>query len=347
MKTSLTIYRNACKSYDHAAQLFQSNGVPFKTLWVPFDSGNRTAAINLNHAMGSFIGCDILIGANGNCGTRYAILPIPAHWTEDGEVTDLANALCARLGKSSGYRVLKADARLRSIIEGIVEMAGAEWSSEIYGDVAAIDLVSGEEKLEALKPVNQQMVREVMRMDEATGIAYVTKADAKKLAKALHRYPKGHNFAKQVIGVSLWTARLYRSNGKVVLSNFNAPVKRTIEVASIDYYDVLNGDKKVIVLIGEPAKAVAELDRTLAAEDAQMLARVEQTYMRGIQVSRPGQEAVVVHSREEIIDLLPKWGLAWNAPSQHYMDNFLSSPEESCKLLLPNSGPVPTILARL
>lgn len=357
MKTALTIYRNGTKSYDRTVQVFELNGATFKTLWVPVESGNRTAAINLNHEIDDFIGCDILMGANGNCATRYAILPIPAHWEEPFtgtpadetcEVMTLAKALCARLGKTSGYRVLKADIRLVEIIREIVRMAGAEWSSAIYGDVDAIDLVSGEEKLESLRPVNQQMVREVIRTHKPTGLLYVTKSDADRLRKALHRYPKGHQFAGQFIGLTYWMeGRLERSSNGTVQMTSRVASPRNIEQATIAFYDVHNNDKHVVALVGNVTKAIAELDRAIAAEDARLRDMLEQTFVRGVKVERIGHTPQVVHSREAILDLLPKWGLAWNAPSQRYMDNFLTNPLPSCKMLLPNSGPVPTILTRL
>jgi hypothetical protein len=349
MKTALSIVRKNFTNYDHAQQEWNLNGVAFKTLWVPFESSNRTAAINLNHAMGDFIGCDILIGANGNCGTGYAILPIPAHWTEDVEVTNIATALCSRLGKTSGYRVLKADDRLRSIIEEIVAMAGEEWSTAIYGDVATIDLVTGEEKLEALKPVNQQMVRDVVRIHKATGRKYVTKADAAKLRNTLHRYPKDHHFKKQFIGVSFWMeGRMERSiyTGAVQMTP-RLPGPRNTEQATIEFYDVRDNDKGVLIMVGDPTKAIAELDRVIAADDARLKEMVEQTWTRGVRVSRPGHTATVVHTREEVVALLPQWGLTWNDYSHKYMDNFLDTPLLRCALRLPNSGPIDTVLTRL
>jgi hypothetical protein len=348
MKNALTTYLHSCKSYDHSVNLFTHNGVEFKTLWVPFDSGNRTATINLNHAIGDFVGCDILVGYNGNCSTPYAILPIPAQWTEEGEVTDLATALCARLGKTSGYRVLKADARLVEIIREIVRMAGPQWSDAIYGDIDTIDLVTGDEKLERLRPVNQQMVRDVVRMHEGSGIAYVLTGEAKRLAKVLHRYPKGHQFQGQIIGVSISAATLYRGHAeRVCFSSFNAPRLRSVERTAIEYYDVGNGDKRMLLMVGDPAKAIAELDRKLAADDARMRDMVEQTFVRGVRVSRPEKPTTIVRTKDEIMTLLSAWGLEWNTPSLKRVDRFLKSPEATCHLFLRNSGPVSTILARL
>lgn len=349
MKAALTTYRKQTKSYDRSIVNYIHNGEEFSTLWVPFNSSNRTAAINLNHEMGDFIGCDILVGANGNCGTGYAILPIPAQWSEDVEVESLATTLCARLGKTTGYRVLKADDRLRSIIEEIVRMAGPEWSGAIYGDVDAIDLVSGEEKLEALKPVNQQMVLDVVRTHTATGLKYVTKADAAKLRKTLHRYPKGHHFKNQFIGVSFqMEGRMERSayTGQVQMTP-RLPGTRNVEQATIEFYDVRENDSKVVIMVGNPTKAIAELDRAIAADDARLREMVEKTWTRGVRVSRPGHTATVAHSRKEIVALLPQWGLTWNEYSEKCMDNFFDTPLERCALRLPNSGPIDTVLTRL
>lgn len=358
MRTALSIYRANCKSYEHNVEVFEHNGVAFKTLWVPYNSGNRTASINLNHEIDNFIGCDILVGRNGNCGTGYAILPIPAHWTgpfsgpdteDTSEVMTLANALCERLGKTSGYRVLKADARLVEIIREIVRMAGPEWSSAIYGDVDAIDLVSGEEKLEALKPVNQQMVLDMVRIHRATGRKYVTKADAARLRNTLHRYPNDHHFKKQFIGVSFWMeGRMERSShtGAVQMTP-RLPGPRNIEQPTIEFYDVRDNDKGVLIMVGDPTKTIAELDRLIAADDARLKEMVEQTWTRGVRVSRPGHTATVVHSREEVVALLPQWGLTWNEYSHKYMDNFIDTPLLRCALRLPNSGPIDTVLTRL
>jgi len=356
MRTALQLVKKGFTDYDHGQQKWNLNGASFKTLWVPFDSGNRTAAINLNHAMGGFIGCDILIGANGNCGTRYAILPIPAHWNDPFhgtgvddtcEVMVLANSLCARLGKTSGYRVLKADDRLRAIIEEIVAMAGEEWASVIYGDVAAIDLVTGEEKLEMLKPLNQQMVRDLVRIHKATGLAYVTKRDAANLRRTMHRYPKDHHFAKQFIGVSFWmTRRMERSSTGAVQMSHRLPGTRNVEQATIDFYDVQDNDKKVQIMVGDLTKSIAGLDRVIAADDARLVEMVEQTLVRGIRVSRPHRATTTVHSKGEIVALLSAWGLEWNEPCLKKVDHFIATPKESCGLFLRNSGPVPTILAR-
>ena len=47
------------------------------TLWIPFDSGNRTAHINLNHEVCGFDDDGFLIGRNGNCGMPYIIIIVP------------------------------------------------------------------------------------------------------------------------------------------------------------------------------------------------------------------------------------------------------------------------------
>lgn len=348
MRKALSLVKHGFTNYDLSQQEWNLDGVPFKTLWVPFDSGNRTAAINLNHAMGDFIGCDILIGANGNCGTTYAILPIPTGWTEDEEVTRLADSLQTKPGEISGYRALNASLRLPEIIQGIVRMAGVEWSAAIYGDVAAIDLVTAEEKLHKLRQINIQQVRDRMRSHKATGLLYVTEAQALKLQKTLHRYPEGHSFAGQVIGVTFRPQRLVRSYGRTTITD---RVSETpgIEVDTIYYHEcgvrLLSG--QVNIIVGSVPKAIAELDRAVAEHDARLQEIVEQTFTRGVRVSRAGRSPRTVHSREEIIALLPTWGLEWNAPSQKYMDTFLTTPQVKCNLHLPHSGPVPTVLTRL
>lgn len=100
-----------------------------KTLWIPVYSGNRTAAVNLNHELIGFDEDGILWGANGNCGTLYAIVQIPNSWpdTFDNEQLDtLSSIICLKMGKDSNYpqrRVLKADHRLPLILEAIEEMS--------------------------------------------------------------------------------------------------------------------------------------------------------------------------------------------------------------------------------
>lgn len=95
-----------------------------KTLWIPQYTGNRVAAINLNHTVMGFDENGILWGMNGNCGTQYAIIEVPTEW-ENTHVNQLATLVAQKLDKPEGYpaiRALKADDRLQVIIDTVKEV---------------------------------------------------------------------------------------------------------------------------------------------------------------------------------------------------------------------------------
>lgn len=106
----------------------------FQTLWIPFNSSNRTARLDLNHTIDERPYSDIvaecggrswfvpnvecLFGYNGNCNTLYLIIEVPKHFTYDS-INELCIMVTERLDKPIGYphtRVLKADARMHTII---------------------------------------------------------------------------------------------------------------------------------------------------------------------------------------------------------------------------------------
>lgn len=93
------------------------------TLWIPVYSGNRTAAIDLNHEIGEINEEGFLEGYNGNCGTPYIILEVPKKFKKDSKYLDiLETRMCKRLNKTDSYpkgRILKADDRIYDIIEEI------------------------------------------------------------------------------------------------------------------------------------------------------------------------------------------------------------------------------------
>lgn len=134
MKQSLKEYQKWLLAYKAAHPISGRPETPdflnIKTLWIPTYSSNRTASIDLNHSISSdedmsqyiwyvpeYTQC---IGYNGNCGTAYAIIPVPLQFREQ-DIDTLAEMVCRELGKNYGIgserRVLKADSRMSVIID--------------------------------------------------------------------------------------------------------------------------------------------------------------------------------------------------------------------------------------
>ena len=76
-----------------------------KTLWIPENSSNRTAMINLNHTILGFDEKENLFGENGNCLTRYQIIELPATFTET-DLKKLAEQVSIELGLDYSLRNL-------------------------------------------------------------------------------------------------------------------------------------------------------------------------------------------------------------------------------------------------
>ncbi len=112
-----------------------------KTLWIPVNSSNRTATVDLNHEISELTESDLtgyswyvagytqLLGYNGNCGTGYAIIPVPLTFKES-DINILAAECCKRLNKTYGpgneSRVLKADSRMSVIVECLNDLFGKD-----------------------------------------------------------------------------------------------------------------------------------------------------------------------------------------------------------------------------
>jgi hypothetical protein len=91
------------------------------TLWIPSNSSNRTAAINLNHGILGFDENDLLWGENGNCGTSYVIIEVPS-WFNERSLRHLGARVCSKLCINNDGRVLRSD-RLDVIVEALAEMS--------------------------------------------------------------------------------------------------------------------------------------------------------------------------------------------------------------------------------
>jgi hypothetical protein len=72
------------------------SGSKYRTLWVPGSTSNRTATIDLNHTLNGFDADGKLWGENGNCGTSYQIILLPAGFEEKDmqRLGELVNAKC-------------------------------------------------------------------------------------------------------------------------------------------------------------------------------------------------------------------------------------------------------------
>lgn len=92
-----------------------------KTLWIPFDTSNRSATIDLNHELHGFGDTGWLTGENGNCMTPYVIIPIPSNWDTD-KVEELARAISKHYEIDFNYRNLHAS-DVGLIIDTIKSMA--------------------------------------------------------------------------------------------------------------------------------------------------------------------------------------------------------------------------------
>lgn len=141
MKSDLKYYREWLFSENlkspNSGRPETPESLKIKTLWIPTRSGNRTATIDLNHEMSQLCeeelnmyswyveGYTQCLGYNGNCGTAYAIIPVPMGFTEP-DIDTLAIACCQKMGKNYGAgnerRVLKADERMKIIIECLNSM---------------------------------------------------------------------------------------------------------------------------------------------------------------------------------------------------------------------------------
>lgn len=99
----------------------------FKTLWIPIYSGNRIAALDLNHEINPNFSIP-LIGNNGNCYTPYQIIEVPKYFTED-HLYKLTQNVAIALNKSINYpiyRVLKADERMPTILNELQKLINNE-----------------------------------------------------------------------------------------------------------------------------------------------------------------------------------------------------------------------------
>jgi hypothetical protein len=78
---------NRVMTLEHYAEIMQQ--YPYEvnpkanTLWIPFDSSNRCATLNLNHKIEGFDTRGYLIGVNGNCGTPYIVILVPPFWNRN------------------------------------------------------------------------------------------------------------------------------------------------------------------------------------------------------------------------------------------------------------------------
>lgn len=92
------------------------------TLWIPFDSSNRTATLNLNHQVNGFDENGYLTGENGNCCTPYLIMLVSPTWTDD-TIKLLAEKMISnfnlKFDKHCPVRVVKAS-RIEQIIYLII-----------------------------------------------------------------------------------------------------------------------------------------------------------------------------------------------------------------------------------
>lgn len=69
-----------------------------KTLWIPYNSENRTSHIDLNHTIDGWEN-DHLVGLNSNCGTLYQIIEVDRHFDEFH-----LGALCALVAHQLGLQ---------------------------------------------------------------------------------------------------------------------------------------------------------------------------------------------------------------------------------------------------
>lgn len=76
------------------------------TLWLPVDSSNRTATLNLNHEVTGFNKDGYLTGLNGNCNTPYLIILVPMFW--DSETLSQLGKLVLAKKRHSHFRILNA-----------------------------------------------------------------------------------------------------------------------------------------------------------------------------------------------------------------------------------------------
>lgn len=206
-----------------------------KTLWIPLRSSNRTASIDLNHNIGGFDGNDVLWGYNGNCSTPYAIVPIPANW-EKSNIEKLAENVCEKLGKTSGFRVLKADGRLRHIIDMICQMAGKEWSDEVIGNVSELDLTSSELKEKQMDRENTLKVISASKRDAETGLSYMNEKEWLRLRSELHAYPDNHHF-NGVIGIREKEQYVLKSAFGYRIQNHLKRSEQGEKVQTVDFYE--------------------------------------------------------------------------------------------------------------
>ncbi len=108
------------------------------TLWIPVNTSNRSASVNLNHTINGFDEEGSLWGENGNCCTPYQIIELPDSIFNPSErngegvsrqkeivfLTELGNRLIKKLNKNytDPLLVIKADERMPIIIETIKEI---------------------------------------------------------------------------------------------------------------------------------------------------------------------------------------------------------------------------------
>ena len=322
-----------------------------KVLWIPSESWNRTATINLNHGVGGFDGNDVLWGYNGNCDTPYAIVPVPQHWG-DAQVDELAAKVCEKLGKTSGIRVLKADNRLRDIIATICEMAGKEWADEFIGDVDALDLTSSEEKENMMCASNIKAVVKAAKVDKATGHKYMTEKEWERLSAKLHTYPEGHHWTG-MMGVREQEQYLLHKDkyGSMIVNYLGGQAGAAVRV--VDVYEEKWVDRKGIetthhvIIIGSVKDAVKRAKLAWEQKQEEEAQLVADTFVRGVLVKRHNAE-VVAKSREEVIAAVNGFGLGWNDACDAMLNRFIDQPITGRVFLgAPGSGSdMPLILRK-
>lgn len=108
-----------------------------KTLWIPHETYNRTATIDLNHSLIGFDEKGRLLGENANCSTLYTIVEIP-HYFNDDDIEILAIMVAKEIGSDDhSIRVLKDDGRVPVILRTIQKMQENTywWITLCYDDV--------------------------------------------------------------------------------------------------------------------------------------------------------------------------------------------------------------------
>lgn len=121
VKSNITLER-----YCEILQAFPFDVKPkTQTLWIPFNSSNRTVSLGLDHGINGFNNKGFLTGFNGNCNTSYIVIIVPMYWDYD-KVKQIGKLVLAKKGididemRDNHFRILNAH-NIDLIIEVINE----------------------------------------------------------------------------------------------------------------------------------------------------------------------------------------------------------------------------------